>query len=236
MELGEPHQVGQPRHGAVVVHDLAQPRRPTRSRPNRAMSTAASVWPAAHQHPAVARHQGKHMAGRHDIVAAFARVDRHGDRPGAIGRGDAGRDAFARLDRHREGGLVARAVMLRHQGQPELFDAAHATSGRQIRPRPYLAMEIDRLGGDAFRRNDQIALVLAILVIDQDDELALPGIGDDLLDRETACPDAIPKGWRPSLKPCPAAGRRSAPACRSRNSRDHRPPDPKNPYFQKYVG
>ena len=42
--------------------------------------------------------------------------------------------------------------------------------------------EVDRIGRRHLRRNDQIALVLAVLVIDENAHAAIAGILDDLLD------------------------------------------------------
>src|SRR4029079_12269585 len=43
--------------------------------------------------------------------------------------------------------------------------------------------EVDRLGRRPLRRDDQVALVLAVLVIDQDEHPALAGFLDDILGR-----------------------------------------------------
>ena len=96
-------EVRQPRHGAVVVHDLADHARRVEARP------AARCRPrlgmaGADQHAAVPRHQREDMAGRDDVVAALGRIDADGDGVGAVVGRDAGGDALARLDRDREGG------------------------------------------------------------------------------------------------------------------------------------
>src|SRR3546814_6595982 len=63
------------------------------------------------------------MARRHDVVAALARVDRHGNGARAVARRNARRHTLARLDRSREGGFVPRAVLAAHQFEPERVDA-----------------------------------------------------------------------------------------------------------------
>ena len=44
--------------------------------------------------------------------------------------------------------------------------------GMQIRPRPYLAMKLMCVGGAELRRHDEVAFVLAVLVVDDDYEAA----------------------------------------------------------------
>ena len=58
----------------------------------------------AHQHAAVPGDQREDMAGRDDVAIVLGRIDGDGDGVGAVMRGDAGRDAFPRLDRDGEGG------------------------------------------------------------------------------------------------------------------------------------
>jgi hypothetical protein len=48
-------------------------------------------------------------------------------------------------------------------------------------PAPVHGHEVDRLGGRLLGGDDQVALVLAVLVIDQDDHAAGGDVGDDFL-------------------------------------------------------
>ena len=48
-----------------------------------------------------------------------------------------------------------------------------------MRPRPWVAMKLTAVGRDELGRDREVALVLAILVVDDDDEAA----GADLLER-----------------------------------------------------
>ena len=72
------------------------------------------------EHAAGARHEREHVAGLHEVLRPGLGVDRHLDRVGAVGGGDAGRDALARLDRDGERRLQARLVVARHRRQVEL--------------------------------------------------------------------------------------------------------------------
>ena len=149
---------------------------------SRARSTAASVWPVRSSMPPSRATSGKTWPGRDDVLRPARRVDRHRDGARAVGGRDAGGDALARLDRDGEGGLVARAVVLRHQRQAELLDplAGQRQADQAAR---VLGHEVDRFGRGALRRDDEVALVLAVLVVDQDEHPALAGFLDDVLGR-----------------------------------------------------
>ena len=93
-----------------------------------------------------------------------------------------GRGALDEVDRVGEGGAVALGVALDHEGQVELVaalpgeaDADHARGVAHV--------ERDLLGRGELGRHDEVALVLAILVVDHDDDLAARDGGDRLVDR-----------------------------------------------------
>ena len=151
---------------------------PAGSRPaRRARSTEPSVCPSEPGRRRAARAAGNTCPGIDQIVGAGAARDGDADRLGPLARRDAGGRPVAGVDADRERRVVARLVVGRHHRQPEL---GHALLGeRQADEAPPLAgHEVDRLGGDQIGRHRQIALVLAILVVDQDDHAA----GADRLD------------------------------------------------------
>ena len=121
------------------------------------------------------------MAGTDEVVRALRRVDRDLDRVRAIRRGDAGGDALARLDRNREGGAERRLVLARHLLEAELVAAllGQAEADQPARVRRH---EVDRLGRRELRGDRQVALVLAVLGVDDDDEASLADVLDRLLD------------------------------------------------------
>ena len=77
----------------------------------------------ADQDAAFARDEREDVAGRDDVAGALGRIDGGRDRARTVERRDAGRDAFARLDRLREGGAVARAVRAHHEFELQLVRA-----------------------------------------------------------------------------------------------------------------
>jgi hypothetical protein len=84
-----------------------------------------------------------------------------------------------RFDRCREVGAVARAVGGHHGSEPEaaapVFLQREADEAARV-----LGHEVDRLGRDEVRRDDEIAFVLAILLVDEDHHAPGLELGDDL--------------------------------------------------------
>ncbi len=178
MPLRESHQIRQPGHGAVIVHDLADDAGGDKA--GKAGDVHRCLGMAgADQGTAIARHQREDMARGDDIPAVEFRID--GDRygAGAVRRRDAGGDTLARLDGDREGGFVPGAVRLAHHRQPKPFTARFG-HGETDQPAGVLGHEVDGIRGRELRRYDQITLVLAILVIDQNKNSAGPRLIDDL--------------------------------------------------------
>src|SRR6185436_8197127 len=108
------------------------------------------------------------------------------DRQRAVMGGDAGGDALGSLDRDGEVGAVAGAVLLDHRPQPEALGVRlgdrHADQAAAVR-----GEEVDLLRGDEARGEYEVALVLAILVVDQHDDLAGLDGGDDVGDGADGC-------------------------------------------------
>ena len=100
---------------------------------------------------------------------------------GSLRRADTGTDLFTGVNRHREVGLMLRAVVPDHQRQTNL-------SGTLDRDRHadqaagFGSEEVDDFGGDLLSCNDQVTLIFAILVIHQDDHLTFANVIDDVGD------------------------------------------------------
>ena len=134
-----------------------------------------------HQHAAVTRDQWEDMARGDDVLRAARRVDRNRNGARAVRRADPGGDALARFDADGKGGLVAAAVAAAHQFEAERLDALAlkreadeaATVGRH---------EVDRIGRCHLCGDDEVALVLAVLIVDQHEHAPVAGFLDDFLD------------------------------------------------------
>jgi hypothetical protein len=142
-----------------------------------ARSQQASVWPARTSTPPAARSR-ENVARLHDVcgrrraatAARTVRARSAAEMPVAT--------PSAGLDRDRESGAVAPSgcgASSASQRAPR----ARAVIGRHTRPRACVAMEVDLLGVTKSRR-DEVALVLAVLVVDEHDDAAGLQVGDDL--------------------------------------------------------
>ena len=104
----------------------------------------------------------------------------HGGR--TVGGGDAGAGAVTGVDRHGERGALRLGVVGDHQREPQLVEPVafdrHADHAAGVADH-----ERHRLGRHLLRRHDEVALVLAIGVVDDDHDLAARDSGDGVLDR-----------------------------------------------------
>ena len=125
----------------------------------------------------------KDVSGPPQVGGNGGRVDGDMDGGGPIGGRDAGGHAEPALgiDADGKGGGQLLGVPLGHLGQAELV-AALAGQGQADQSPPVQGHEVDHLGRGELRGTDEIALVLAILVVGHDDDLAVPQIVDRLLD------------------------------------------------------
>ena len=178
---GELQEIGHPRHGAVLAHDLAKHRGRRQAGKPREIAARFGV-PGAHQHAAALRDEREHMPRLHDVLGTRLRGRRDLDGQSAIVRRDAGGDALGRFDGDGEVGAVARAVLLDHRTQAEargvLLGDRHADQAA-----PVAGEEVDLVGRDELGGEYEVALVLAVLVVDQDHDPAGADLRDDLADR-----------------------------------------------------
>ena len=85
MMLREGHQIRHARHGAVIIHDLADHTGGIEPRKTREIHCRFRM-PRAHQRATFARHQRKHMAGGDDMLPPQFGVDRNGHSPRTVSR------------------------------------------------------------------------------------------------------------------------------------------------------
>ena len=165
-----------PRHGAVVVHDLADDAGGGQAGETGEVHGRLRLA-GAHQHAAFARAQGKDMAGPRQVLGPAFRIDGGEDGAGAVGGGDAGGDARAGVDGFAEGGAEIGGVLGAHQRQPEVV-AAFRGKGQADEPAAVRGHEIDDLGGDFFGGDGEVALVFPVFIVHHHQDAA----GADLLD------------------------------------------------------
>jgi hypothetical protein len=109
------------------------------------------------------------------------RVGEHPYRSRPVRRRDAGGDAFARVNRDSEGSSVLRLVIPDHQRNPQLVQAL-AAQGYADDAACVAEHETDRFRRHELGRHCEIALVLTIIVVDDDHEVAAPELLDRLFD------------------------------------------------------
>ena len=174
-------QVGQTGHFAVFLEDFADHRRRLQTRQLRQVAARFGMS-GAHQHAAVLRHERENVAGLDDVVRAGILLHRSQHGLGAVGGGNAGGHAFCRLDRNGEIGAERRLVARHHQRQVELA-AARLGQRQADQAAAMLGHEVDGFRRDEFGGQHQVALVLAVFLVHQDDHFAGLEVGDDVLYR-----------------------------------------------------
>ena len=176
---GQLFQLRAARHGAVFAEDFADHAGRLESRQPRQVHAGLGLAHAL-QHAAGPGLEGEHVAGPPQVGRHGLGVDGHLDGGGAVGRADAGghAEALGRVHAHREGGVLAFGVLLHHLRQVERA-AALGCQRQADQPAAVLGHEVDERGRDELGRGDEVSLVLAVLVVGHDDQLA----GADVLDR-----------------------------------------------------
>ena len=154
------------------------------------------------------RHQRKHVARHHDVARALGGIDRGRNRVRTVMRGDAGGNALLRFDGDGERRLIRRAVELRHHRNLQR-GGAFLRQRQADEAAAVFRHEIHGRRRAHLRRNHEIAFVLAVLGIDEDEHAPVAGVLDQFLDGG----NIIAKH---TSSPLPAA-RHSAPTDRSRD-------------------
>ena len=160
-------EFGNARHGAVVAHDFADDAGGVESGHARQIDAGLGLS-GADEHAAGAGAQRKDVAGAHQVAGARSGIDGDLDGAGAVGGADAGGDALARFDGFGEGGAEGRLVGAGHGSQPQ--EVAALLGEREAdEPAAEAGHEVDGLGGDFFGGHGEVAFVLAVLVVHDDD-------------------------------------------------------------------
>ena len=175
--LREARELRHPRHGAVLVHHLADHAARIESRDPRQIDRRLGLA-GAHHHAAVARAQRRHVAGPHEIRRLRRRVDGRQNRRRAIGCRDAGGDVVLRVDRHAERRAERRRVRVDGERNVQLVEPLAGEREADLSA-AVARHEVDHRRRHFLRRDRQIAFVLPIGIVDDNHHAA----GANLLDR-----------------------------------------------------
>ena len=174
-------QLGRTLHRAVVVDDLDQHTRGGQPGQLGQVDGRLGVA-AAHEHPALPVAQWEDVSGARQVPRLGRGVGQGACGVGAVGSADAGADAVARVDRDRVGGAQLVLVVRGHQRDLEPLEHVaghrHADHAAGVADR-----ERHQLGRGPGGGEDDVALVLTVLVIDDHDGLAGRDVGDGPLHR-----------------------------------------------------
>ena len=178
--LCEALELRETRHRAVGVGDLADDADGLQAGEPAEIHCGLGLA-GAHQHAALARSEREHVPGLDQVLRGGIRVGEDADRACPVRRADAGRDALARIDAHRERGPETSLVALHHLWEVELLEpfGRHRDADHTAR---VLADEPDHFRRACLGREREVAFVLAVLVIDDDDHSTGCDLGDRLVD------------------------------------------------------
>src|SRR4051794_25179111 len=177
--LREHLEIREPRGRAVVVQHFADHCN------GRAAGETGEIdrrfgMTAAFDHTALACPQRKHVAGAHEVLGPGVGVENVANSERTI----VGTDAAARVamvDRYGERGVATFLAGRDHRADLELVEqlrvARHAHE-----PAGPPQHEVDRLGRNPLGRNGEVALILAIFVVDHEHHLASPNPAQRIVD------------------------------------------------------
>ena len=177
----EASELRQPRHRPVVIEDLAEHARGVEPR-KAAQIHGGFGMSGPLQHAALLRLEREDVPRPGQVGWRRARIDEQPDGLRTIVGGNAGCDPRRRVDGDGERGAQRRRIASDHRVEPQFLKAL-AGRRQADQPATVLAEEVDGGGIDLLRGHDEIALVLAVLVIDDDDDFPLPECSDGVLDR-----------------------------------------------------
>ena len=184
---------------AVGIEDLDQHAGRLHARQQRQVARRLGVAGAV-EHAAGLRHQREDVAGLRQVARRGVRAHRGADGVGAVVGGDAGGDAFGRLDRLTVKLVRCGEVLSRTIGGRPSWRQRSRVSDRHTRPRACVTMKLMSCRPHQFGGHDQVAFVLAVLVVDDHDHAA----GADFFQQ-------FGDGWRSScVLRAPAKHRRRA--------------------------
>ena len=175
VDAGELAQLRQARHRAVFIHDFANHAGGIKPRDARDVHRGFGLA-GTHQDAAFLCSQRKDVTRASEILRFRPRIDCGQNRGRAIGRRNSGGHAAPRFDRDCERSAETRSVVGDWRRQMQFIATRfHQRQTNQATRMPH--HEIDYFRCDFFRGANQIAFVLAIFVIDNDDHSSLTNVG-----------------------------------------------------------
>ena len=176
---GEIHEIVEAGHGPVLAHDLADDAAGVEAGEARNVDRRLGMA-GADEDAAGPRDQRENVAGGDDGVVAVTGVDRDRDGAGAVGGADSVvMPSFASIETVKAVSLRLRLV--RVIGSRPSWSARSLVRARQMRPAAVAGHEIDRIGRRHLRGDDEVALILAIFVVDEDEHAPVARLVDDFL-------------------------------------------------------
>jgi len=167
-------------HGAVFAHDFADDAGGSEARDAREVDAGFGLS-STNQDAAVTRAKRKDVAGASEILRTRFRIDSSEDGDGTVARADTGGDADARVNCFGERSAVNAGVDRRHEREAKLvaavFRERHADEAAAE-----LGHEVDGVGRDFFGGHGEVALVLAVFVVNEDDHAAVADFFDGFFD------------------------------------------------------
>ena len=171
VRFGEGLQLGQARHRAVLVQDFDQAGRRVQSRQSGQVDGGLRVAGAG-QHAFVLGIERIDVAGASECGGDAVGIGERADGGCAVVAAHAGGAPFELVHRDREGRAEHAGVLLHLMGQAEAVaglygdgGAKHATAVGQH--------EVDLFRRDQFGGGDEVAFVLAVLIVHDDDQFAV---------------------------------------------------------------
>ncbi len=177
--LGELFEIGHAGHVAVVAHDLDDDGGGVE--PGESAEVDGSLGlPGADEDAAVTRAERVDVSGADEICGSGGLVDGEFDGSGAFVCGDAGGEAVAGMavDGDGEGRSPHGGVDGRLGVEVESVAVAFAEGEAEVSAGDG-EHEVDGLGRDMLSGEDEVALVLAIFIVDEDDHLAVADVVQD---------------------------------------------------------
>lgn len=174
--FGEDFEVGHAGHGAVFLHNLADNGRGPESGELREIHAALSLS-GAFENTAGTGAQGEDVSGHDKVFGTAVLTDRGTDRCGSVSSGNAGGHAFTRLNGDSEVRAKLRGVVAGHHGQLQ-FVADIGRKGKADEAAAVVGHKVDDLGGYEFGGYGEVAFVLPVLVVHENDHSALFDFGN----------------------------------------------------------